>query len=147
MQLKTILNRVQKFKSFVCGKIVWLDPDTNLALLVEVVARANSKPICSSCGSPGPGYDTLEPRMFEFVPLWNIAVFFAYALRRVNCTRCGVKVEAVPWADGKHTLCGRECLSAGRADLQFSMNRSISSGGYPRIIRSTERIGLPWSWR
>jgi transposase len=88
----------------VYGNIVWLDPDTHLALLVEIVARANSKPICSGCGLPGPGYDTLEPRMFEFVPFWNIAVFFAYALRRVNCTRCGVKVETVPWADGKHTL-------------------------------------------
>jgi hypothetical protein len=37
-------------------------------------------------------------------PLWNIAVFFAYALRRVNCPRCGVKVERVPWAEGKNTL-------------------------------------------
>jgi transposase len=42
--------------------------------------------------------------MFEFVPLWNITVFFAYALRRVNCETCGVKVERVPWADGKSTL-------------------------------------------
>ena len=87
MQLKTILNRVQKFKSFVYGNVVWLDDSRNLALLVQVVARANSKPICSGCGNPGPGYDTLPPRMFEFVPLWNIAVFFAYALRRVHCAR------------------------------------------------------------
>jgi len=27
-----------------------------------------------------------------------------YALRRVNCRQCSVKVEAVPWAEGKHTL-------------------------------------------
>jgi transposase len=105
MQLKTILNRVQKFKSFVYGDIVWLDSNQgNLALLVQVVARTNSKPICSGCGNPGAGYDTLPPRMFEFVPLWNIAVFFVYALRRVNCQTCGVKVEKVPWADGKNTL-------------------------------------------
>jgi transposase len=104
MQLKTILNRIQKFKAFVYGNIVWLDEGENLALLVQIVARANSKPICSDCGNPGPGYDTLPPRMFEFVPLWNIAVFFAYALRRVDCTGCGVKVEKVPWADGKSTL-------------------------------------------
>jgi len=104
MQVKTILNRVQKFKSFVYGNVVWLDSDKNLALLVQVVARANSKPICSGCGCLAPGYDTLEARRFEFVPLWNIAVFFAYALRRVNCNRCGVKVEWVPWADGKNTL-------------------------------------------
>lgn len=104
MQLKTILNRVQKFKSFVYGNVVWLDSGQNLALLVQVIARANSQPICSGCGCPGPGYDTLELRRFEFVPLWNMAVFFAYALRRVNCQRCGVKVETVPWADGKNTL-------------------------------------------
>ncbi|MGD0099272.1 MAG: ISL3 family transposase [Acidobacteriota bacterium] len=104
MQLKTILNRVQKFKSFVYENVVWLDSEENLVLLVRIAARGNSKPICSGCGCPGPGYDTLEPRMFEFVPLWNIAVFFAYALRRVNCETCGVKVERVPWADGKNTL-------------------------------------------
>ena len=28
-----------------------------------------------------------------------------YAMRRVDCRRCGVKVEQVPWAEGKHTLC------------------------------------------
>ena len=104
MQLKTILNRVQKFKSFVYGNIVWLDPDQKTALKIEILARANSKPLCSGCERPGPWYDTLEPRMFEFVPLWNIAVFLVYAMRRVNCPRCGVKVETVPWAEGKHTL-------------------------------------------
>lgn len=105
MQLKTILNRVHKFKFFVYGKAIFLEIETNkFAILIEMLARANSKPICSGCEQPGPGYDTLPPRRFEFVPLWNIAVFFIYALRRVNCKRCGVKVEKVPWADGKNTL-------------------------------------------
>lgn len=104
MQLKTILNRVQKFKSFVYGNIFWLNSGGNLELVVEVAARANSKPICSGCGAPGPGYDRLETRLFEFVPIWNIAVFFAYAMRRVHCRTCGVTVECVPWAEGKHTL-------------------------------------------
>ena len=94
MQLKTILNRVQKFKSFVYGDIVWLDSgQENLAILVQMLVRANSKAICSGCGSPACCYDTLVPRMFEFVPLWNIAVFFAYAMRRVDCRSCGVRVE------------------------------------------------------
>lgn len=38
------------------------------------------------------------------MPLWNIAVFFVYAMRRVECPRCGVKVEQVPWGDGKSSL-------------------------------------------
>jgi len=104
MQLKTILNRVQKFKSFVYGNVIWLDSGENPELMIEVAPRANSKAICSGCELPGPGYDTLPPRLFEFVPLWGIAVFFAYAMRRVDCPRCGVTVEMVPWADGKNTL-------------------------------------------
>ena len=44
-------------------------------------------------------------RRFEFIPLWGFAVMLLYAMRRVQCPRCGVKVEQVPWAVGKHTLC------------------------------------------
>ena len=104
MQLKTILNRVQKFKSFVYDSVEFYESDGHSVLLVYMLARAGSKAICSGCNRRGPGYDTLEPRKFEFVPIWGIPVFFVYALRRVDCKQCGVKVEAVPWADGKHTL-------------------------------------------
>jgi transposase len=31
-------------------------------------------------------------------------VFFIYTMRRVACPRCGVKVERVPWAEGKKHL-------------------------------------------
>ena len=71
----------------------------------EASAARNSKPICSSCGQAGPGYDRdKEARRFEFIPLWGIVVFFVYAMRRVDCPRCGVKVEQVPWAEGKNHL-------------------------------------------
>jgi len=46
----------------------------------------------------------LAPRRFEFVPLWGLRVFFLYMMRRVACPTCGVTVEHVPWADGKHQL-------------------------------------------
>jgi transposase len=36
--------------------------------------------------------------------LWGIAVYFVYAMRRVECPTCGVKVEQVPWCDGKNQL-------------------------------------------
>jgi transposase len=104
MQLKTILNRVERNKSFVYGKVTWVEKAVRPTLEVRILPRANSRPVCSGCGRPGPGYDRLAERRFEFVPLWQIAVFFVYALRRVNCPRCGVKVEQVPWSDGKQTL-------------------------------------------
>jgi transposase len=103
MQLKTILNRVERYKSFVFGKIVWAS--SGLQLEVEIKCRANSKGICSNCCKPAATYDhAAQTRSFEFVPLWGIAVFFLYRMRRVNCQSCGIKVEVVPWADGKHQL-------------------------------------------
>ena len=67
--------------------------------------RANSRGICSVCGRKAPGFDCQpEARRFEFVPLWQITVYFVYAMRRVNCPTCGVKVEKVPWCDGKNQL-------------------------------------------
>ena len=30
-----------------------------------------------------------------------MAVVFIYFMRRVNCPDCGIRVEQVPWADGK----------------------------------------------
>jgi len=104
MQLKTILNRVERNKSFVYGKATWVAKVQRPTIEVEILPRANSRPICSGCGRAGPGYDRLAQRKFEYVPLWQIAVFFVYALRRVNCPRCGVKVEQVPWGDGKSHL-------------------------------------------
>lgn len=71
---------------------------------VQLEPRANSRAICSGCGRAGPGYDRLPERRFEFVPLWQIAVFFVYSMRRVDCPRCGATVERVPWAEGKCTM-------------------------------------------
>jgi len=101
MLVKTILNRIQKHSCFVYGAIVVSEQK---AIEVDIRPRANSRPICSGCERAGPGYDTLEPRRFEFVPLWGLQVFFIYAMRRVDCSLCGVRVESVPWAKGKHHL-------------------------------------------
>jgi transposase len=104
MQLKTILNRVEPFKSFVYGKARWVEGEERPAIEVEVLARKNSRPICSGCDRPGSGYDRLPKRRFVFVPLWGITVYFLYAMRRVDCPRCGVTVERVPWVRGKSHL-------------------------------------------
>jgi transposase len=104
MQLQTILNRVQRHKSFVYRQARFHDGDTGLALEVTVEPRANGQPLCSGCGHKRPGYDRLPARRFQFVPLWGIAVFLVYALRRVDCPRCGVTAERVPWSMGKGQL-------------------------------------------
>lgn len=105
MQVKTILNRIHRFKSFVYGAVRWCEgPGGELAIEAELRARSNAHARCSVCERQAPGYDTLPERRFEFVPLWGIHVYFLYAPRRVACTRCGVRVERMPWASGKRHL-------------------------------------------
>ena len=104
MLLKSILNRIQLHHGFVYGSICLVEKGARLLLEIEIRPRKGSRAICSVCGKPGPGYDTLKIRRFEFVPLWGIAVFFLYAMRRVDCPCCGIKVERVPWAEGKNHL-------------------------------------------
>jgi transposase len=105
MHLKTILNRVERHKGFVYGKQRLVQEATELRLEFEVRSRANGRPICSGCGQAGPGYDRLPKRRFEYVPLWSIPVFLLYALRRVDCPRCGVTAERIPWCEGKQAQC------------------------------------------
>ena len=160
MQLKSILNRVERYKSFVYGKPQWVEKAARLTIVVPVRSRANSRPICSGCGRKGPGYDRLPPRRFEFVPLWQIAVFFVYAMRRVDCPRCGVTVEQVPWAEGKCTLttsfrwflarwakrlCWQEVADAFWVtweDVFRSVKQAVSWGLAHRDLSSIEAIGV-----
>ena len=73
---------------------------------MEIKPRTNSKPLCSICGTPSPGYDTFPVRLFEFVPMWGFGVFFRYRMRRVRCPICQrVVVEKVPWSDEKNHFC------------------------------------------
>ena len=96
VQLKTILNSIEKHRSFVYSSTRLVKEGSAPCLEVEIRPRANGQAVCSGCGEPSPGYDRLPIRRFEYVPLWGMAVYFLYAMRRVNCARCGVVVERVP---------------------------------------------------
>jgi transposase len=97
VQIKTVLNRVHKIKGFVYQTMRFVGND----LEVKVRPRRGSRPYCSGCGRRGPTYDHLPVRRFTFVPLWALSVYLVYAMRRVDCPKCGVTVELVPWAEGK----------------------------------------------
>ena len=65
MRIKTVLNRVHKVKGFVYEQVRFKGDQIE----VELRPRKGSRPICSGCGRPGPGYDRLPQRRFAFVPL------------------------------------------------------------------------------
>lgn len=145
MQIKSILNRVHKFKSFVYAKVSWVGDGTEAQLEVEVVERANGRPICSGCGRVRPGYDRLPRRSFEFVPLWGIRVFLTYAPRRVSCSTCGVRVEAMPWASGKHRLTQAYAWFLARWARRLSWKEvaSVFHCSWDSVFRSVE-MAVQW---
>jgi transposase len=140
MRLQTILNRVEKFKSFVYGEARLEEQASGPALIVEIRPRQNGRPHCSGCGRRGRTYDHLEERRFEFVPLWGIVVFLAYRMRRVDCTRCGVTVEMVPWCDGKNQLTTtyRWFLATWAKRLSWSEVASIFPTSWDSVCRAVD---------
>ncbi|MGH3905625.1 MAG: ISL3 family transposase [Pseudonocardiaceae bacterium] len=104
MQLQSILRRVQPLPGFVYTDVLFQQTRAGTQIQIGVRPRRRCKPVCSGCQQKRPGYDTLEPRHFAFVPLWGVAVFLIYAMRRVDCKTCGVVVESVPWATGKSPM-------------------------------------------
>jgi transposase len=98
--IKTLLNDVHPIKGFCYHLVHWSSPISGV-LTAQILSRKGSRGICSGCERPGPTYDHLPKRQWRFVPLWALPVFLVYALRRIDCKGCGIKVEKVPWATGK----------------------------------------------
>jgi transposase len=140
MRIQTILNRVEKFKSFVHGEARLEEHDDGPALVIQIEPRKNSRPFCSGCGQRGRPYDCLEERRFEFVPIWGILVFLAYRMRRVDCKRCGVTVEMVPWCDGKNqmTTTYRWYLATWAKRLSWSEVGSVFRTSWDSVCRAVE---------
>ena len=101
MRIQTILNRVEKFKSFVYGGSLEEQ---------EVSPRWCGVGNSETAARCAPDVGGLVPPMTAWrngdsssCHCGGIAVFFTYRMRRVNCAPCGVRVEIVPWCDGKNT--------------------------------------------
>ena len=114
-----------------------------LRIIANVRARKGSKPKCSGCGKACPGYDHMpEPRLFEFVPIYNIPVYLSYTIRRVDCVRCGVKVEQVPWAQGKHSCCDafRHFLASWAKRMSWKETAECFQVKWDTVCRSVQWV-------
>jgi transposase len=143
MLIKTMLNRVYRFKSFVYRSVGW--SADGQALEVEVVERANAWARCSRCQRLGPGYDRLAPRRFEFVPLWGFKVFLVYAPRRLRCPEHGVVVEHMPWALGKRPLTQAYgwFLAGWAKRLSWKEVAEVFQASWDSVFRSVE-MAVQW---
>ena len=145
MHVKTILNRIHRHGSFVYEQVRFVEEGGELALEAEIRPRVNGRAKCSGCGAPRPGYDTLKPRRFEFIPIWGMAVYFVYAMRRVDCADCGIVVESVPWGSGKQkaTTTYAWFLANWAKRLSWSEVAEVFHTSWGRVFRSVE-MAVTW---
>ena len=146
MQLITLLNHCQRFPGFVYEK-ARLCAQAN-SIEVEVLSRRNSRGICSGCQRPGPTYDHLPQRRFEFVPFWGFMVLLLYCMRRIDCQSCGVKVEQVPWGCGKHQLTTAYMLFLANWARKLSWTDTARSfhTSWEKVCQSVEYV-VAWGAR
>ncbi len=141
LQLITILNRCHRFPGFVYHQ-ARLTADYK-SIEIAVRPRKGSKAVCSQCHQPGPGYDKLPQRRFEFIPFWGFLVFFLYSMRRVDCRRCQmVVVEEVPWGDGKHTLTRAYMLFLARWARRLSWKETAEAfrTSWEKVFDAVEHV-------
>lgn len=125
MELLTILNHCYRQPGFIYHQANFGPGKKSIE--VKIRARARSKLICSGCHQPAPGYDHQTERRFEFIPVLGFLVFFLYCMRRVQCRTCGVVVEEVPWADGKHQLTNAYMLFLARWARKLSWQETAQT--------------------
>ena len=105
LQVKTILNRIQRFVGFLYQD-VRLVCERGQPHRIEITLKPHDQipAHCSKCCQPAPGYDRLPTRQWLFVPLWGIRTYLLYPPRRVDCSTHGIGVEHLPWSQGKRPI-------------------------------------------
>ncbi len=99
-----ILNRIQRFVGFIYASIRLRGSGGSLRIEVKIEPHRGIRGKCSTCLEACPGYVVLAERRWLFVPLWGIVVHFFYPPRRVECPAHGVRVEHIPWSQGKRPV-------------------------------------------
>ena len=142
MLIKTLLNKVEHFKSFIFGDTCLMEVDGVESVIIEIKPRKNGKPECPECGRRGKVHDTQPERLFEYVPFLKFKFFFRYSPRRVKCSTHGVKVEAMPWAYGKErtTISYQVYLARWARRLSWKETAEIFMTSWDSVYRAVRFV-------
>ena len=140
LDVKRVLNRIQRFVGFIYHDIRFADDRPDAPIEVRLKPHASIPAKCSVCRKPCAGYDRLPERRWRFPPLWGILVFFLYAARRVNCPKHGVVVEHIPWSTGKSpvTTAMMSFLATWARRLSWRETATIFRTSWEAVYRSVE---------
>jgi transposase len=95
MQLTKVLSNILGMKQVRVGGCEFVED----ALVIDV-APTTKIARCGGCGCRVRRlYDHRRGRLWRHLDLGGMKVQLRYDLRRVNCSRCGIRTEFVPWAE------------------------------------------------
>lgn len=142
MLIKTLLNKVERFKSFIYDSIGIMLVDGVEVLVVDIKPRLNSQPICPECGKRSASYDRQPQRLFEYLPIWSFKCYLRYAPRRVRCLTHGIKVEALPWGQGKErkTFSYQTYLACWARRLSWKETAVIFETSWDTVSRAVKSV-------
>jgi transposase len=101
VKVKTLLNKPQPIPGFKYADVRLVEGPRGPELWGELEAHRQRAGCCSVCERPAPTQDHLSRREWRPVGLWRIVMRLFYAPRRVNGPEHGVRVETMPWREGK----------------------------------------------
>lgn len=93
MRITSVFQKLLQFENTVISACSFDD----FGVVLDVKPRWH-RPRCSGCGKVRPGYDRYAGRRWRHLDLGGMQLHLRCDVRRVECRRCGVVVEKVPWA-------------------------------------------------
>jgi len=142
LPIKSLLRRVQELPGFIITQTELVGSKDDMRIEVHLASDPRRKPRCSECQAPCAGYDTLPERCWHYIPVWNIPVDLYYPPRRVDCRKCGVVVEYLPWSAGKSPYAKPFMLFLARwaRRLSWKETATIFKTSWEAVRRSVEWV-------
>lgn len=110
--------------------------------VVVGVALRRRRLACSRCGQVYRGMHDRALRRWRHLDLAGRRCFLEYELRRVCCSDCGVRVEAVPWArpGARHTRDFEDLVAFCCQQMAKSQVQALLRVGWESVGRIVERV-------
>ena len=106
------------------------------------VALTRRRAVCSACGQVCARVHDRALRRWRHLDLAGNRCFVEYALRRVRCPDCGVRVEAVPWARpaARHTRDFEDLVALMAQQMAKTPITALLRIGWDTVGQIVERV-------